>query len=138
MLKQFPQDQRLLIEARLSPHGARELEKDLRTDTRMIERKGSHAERESPPISAYYWRCIRAMGSLSKTKQATRIPNPMFAWLEVYDQRELSEPTFSHPKIAETVRFLGGWSRMWLDLSKKKEEKARNTWIMQYRDAIDG
>jgi hypothetical protein len=135
MLDQLPEDQRLLIEERLSPHGALELEKDVRAEVVTFPRKGSHVERESVPLTVYYWRCLREMGPMSKSAKV-RIPKPMYAWLEVYNQKTVPEPTFSHPKIAETVTYLGGWSRMWLDFSKKKEEKARNTFIMQYKDAI--
>ncbi len=91
---------------------------------------------EATSVTSFYNLCIRAIGS-PRTVKSMRVPKPFDAWDEIYDQKEKSEPTFSHPMIAKVVKHLGGWSRMWLDFSYKKEEKARNTFIMKYRDAID-
>lgn len=120
MLEDLPEDQQTLLRERLGED--------------RLERLAV----EATSVTSFYNLCIRQMGSLSEPPKVQRIPTPMSAWQEVYGKRREPEPEFSHPKIAEVVKYMGGWSRMWLDFSKKKEEKARNTWVMQYKDAIGG
>jgi hypothetical protein len=137
MLKDLPEDQRHLIEERLSPHGALELEKGLRTETKTWPRRGSHVEREMPPLTAYYWRCLREMGPLSKTKSEARIPNPAMAWLQVLNQRDEKSPSFTHHKISETVTYFGGWEQMWFRFNKIQEDRARNQFVMSFKEIVD-
>jgi len=145
MLKQLPEDQRRLIEERLSPQGARELEKDIGTEVTTHKRKGSHVERETHPITKYYTRCLREMGSLSKTPSRTRLPNANKAWMEILKARTETgfmfdgEPSFTHPKIAETVMYFGGWNKFIDEFGKPgtKQSTIRNRFVMAYKGLTD-
>ena len=116
MLSELPPDQSALILERLGARRVAEIEK---------EAKG---------VTSFYNLCIRAMGHEEGGQKLVRVPRPFAAWDEIHNQKEVSEPDFSHPAIAKTVKHFGGWSRMWLDFSHKKEEKARNTFIRKYED----
>ncbi|KKN56394.1 hypothetical protein LCGC14_0573050 [marine sediment metagenome] len=119
MIDELPEDQRELLLERLGEE--------------LIEEIAAEAK----SVTSFYNLCIRAVGS-PRTVKSRRIPTPMSAWDEIYGKRRESEPEFSHPMIAKVVKHFGGWSRMWLDFSKKREEKARNTFIMKFKDAIGG
>ncbi len=116
MLNNLPQDQAALIVERLGRAKVDELTV------------------ECPDSGTLYRRCIRAMGHEAGGQKLVRVPKPFAAWDEIHNQKEVGEPEFSHPAIAKTVKHFGGWSRMWLDFSYKKEEKARNTFIRKYED----
>ncbi len=145
MLKQLPKDQRELIEERLTPHGARELEKDIGTEVTTHKRKGSHVEREVHPITKYYTRCLREMGSLSKTPTTARMPSPNQAWMEILKAKTEvgfmfdGEPTYTHPKIAQTVQYFGGWNKMIDEFGKPGTQQStiRNRFVMAYKGLTD-
>jgi len=116
MITELPQDQAALIVERLGRAKVDELSVD-------CEDAGT-----------LYRRCVRAMGHDAGGKKLVRVPKPFAAWDEIHNQKTVGEPEFSHSAIAKTVKHFGGWSRMWLDFSYKKEEKARNTFIRKYED----
>ncbi len=122
-LKDFPEDQKRLIEDRLSATKIRELEE------------------EAKNITGFYNRTLRAMGDQEKTPKYKRVPSPGAAWIEVLraapstnGDKITPEPTFSHKNVAETVAYFGGWKVMWKEFRLTKQATSRNRFIMAYKD----
>ena len=98
--------------------------------------------RMSHPINRFYQACLREVGPIkSYLRKRNEPPTPANAWLEVQtaiDQGLITEPTFSHPYIADTIRFFSGWSAMWGEFNKVQKQTARNKFIFAYKDILAG
>ena len=119
-LKEFPADQRDLIIERLGK-----------------DRVNALADEAENP-TGFYVMALREMGpSEGGNRISNKLPSAPWAWLEVHRQRKETNPTFTHPRVADTVEFFGGWAKMWEDFSYKKFEKARELFIFRYKKIID-
>ncbi len=137
MLNKLPKDQRELLVHRLGMPRIRKIEERIRKEDWEFPRKGVNHARVMPPITSFYWACVKEMGSLSKTPSAARVPNPAMAWLQVLHQRGETEPTFTHHKIAETITYFGGWEQMWFRFNKIQEDRARNQFVMSFKELTE-
>lgn len=98
--------------------------------------------RMSHPVSRLYHACLRAMGPVKSGRQKRNAPpTPGNAWLEVtraIDQGLMTEPTFSHPFVADTIAYFRGWSAMWAEFNKVQGQTARGRFVMAYKDILAG
>ena len=122
MITELPQDQAALILERLGEARVAELSKD------------------APDASAFYMRCIRAMGHEEGGQKSPRVPTKTAAWIEVmHNKKEDTMPEFSHRYIERAIMSFGGWQ---LALAAFKEsatiEKAKYKFQFAYMDILEG
>ena len=147
LINDLDEDQRDLIIERLGMAKVRLLEANVTNEVidKVPTASGDRVRgrpRRSHPVSRFYQACLREMGEIKKGARLRNDPlTPGRAWLEVQGQATSSigrDPTFSHPAIAETVEFFGGWSPMWAEFNRVLGHTARNKFIMAYKDIVAG
>ena len=98
--------------------------------------------RMSYPVNRFYQACLRAMGPVKSGRQIRRgAPTPANAWLEVttaMDQGLMTEPTFTHRYVTDTIKYFHGWSAMWAEFNKVQRQTARGRFIFAYKDILAG
>ena len=122
MIAELPQDQAALIVERLGRAKVDELTVDC------------------PDCGTLYRRCIRAMGSDSGGKFASKVPTKGQAWVEVMHHKlEDDMPKFSHRYIEKAIMQFGGWQEA-LAAFKGSDtlEKAKYKFHFAYEDVLEG
>jgi hypothetical protein len=96
--------------------------------------------RRSHPVTRFYWACLREMGDITKElPDRSEPPMAANAWLQILKQRSevvMGEPTFTHPEVADTVKFFGGWEEMWEEFNKLQMPAPRNRFTAAYREVL--
>lgn len=147
LLDELPRDQAVLILNRLGEAKVREIEATIEDGEKEISTMASGDKvrgrpRTSHPVSRFYQACRREMGTIkAHTPKRDFAPTPANAWLEVttaMDQGLITEPQFSHPHVAATIKFFNGWGAMWAEFNKVQRQTARGRFIMAYKDILQG
>lgn len=133
LLAELPEDARRLIEERLGSQ-VDDIAAKTRAQDLVIPRDKSHVPLTIPPITAFYWACVKALERVEEKRREGTPPSPAWAWLEVLRSRYEKNPQLSHPKISETIMYFGGWQHMWAEFNTITEDKARNKFLMGYKD----
>lgn len=147
LIDQLEDDQKAMILRRLGDVKVKQIMGTITDEEiRMPDMAGGDKTRATPrmsyPVGRFYQACLREMGPVKSGRQArSHPPTPANAWLEIttaIDQGMLTEPTFSHPYVSDTVRVFRGWSAMWAEFNKVQGQTARGRFIMAYKDILAG
>ncbi len=145
LIDELPADQRELIVHNLGIAKVRSIELSIKDDVKDVAPRASGDKvrgqpRRSHPTSRFYWACLREMGDITKElPERSEPPTPAQAWLQIINQRSqvaAGEPTFTHPKISETVKFFDGWGPMWKELDGVQGMVARKRFMSAYREVL--
>lgn len=147
LIDDLPDDQAAIIRRRLGDVKVKQIEATIEDGEHKIPEIASGDKirpnpRMSHPINRFYQACLREMGPIKAyLKKRSEPPTPANAWLEVQtavEQGMMTEPTFSHPYIADTIKFFSGWSAMWGEFNKVQKQTARGRFIFAYKDILAG
>jgi len=145
LIDELPADQRELIVHKLGIAKMRSIELSIQDDVKDVAPRASGDKvrgqpRRSHPVTRFYWACLREMGDVTKElPDRSEPPMPANAWLQILNQRSKAfagEPTFSHPEVGKTVRFFGGWNKMWEEFGRVEDVTARKRFISAYREVL--
>jgi hypothetical protein len=147
LLDAMPDDQREMLIYRLGAAKVKQIEATIEDGEHELPivaggDKIRPQRRMSHPINRFYQACLRAMGRVKSGKQLrNEPPTPARAWLEVntaMDKGIMTEPTFTHQHVTDTIKFFHGWSAMWAEFNKVQRQTARGRFIMAYKDILAG
>jgi hypothetical protein len=147
LLDELSADQQAMILYRLGETKVRQIEATIEDGGRELPVMAAGDKIRAQPRMSYsrsrfYQACLRAMGPIkARLKKREVAPTPANAWLEVItamDQGMLTEPTFSHPYVSDTIRAFSGWSAMWAEFNRVQKQTARGRFIMTYKDILQG